>query len=158
MAGTEFTAGTRFGQDFHDPRDAAQRLADKDGVRRQCTGLGRAAAQDAYRREVLAAVQVRRVQRSDRLSFHCCPGPEGRDVAVVTGELLMRSGAREDAALLAAMAPYGFDSTPIEELDGRVLRCRIQKSRSTSCMTSPGSSAPAGTRRRSITSPRWVRS
>jgi len=122
MAGTGFTAGTRFGQDFHDPRDAAQRLADKDGARRQCAGLGRAAAQDAYRREVLAAVQMRRVQRSDRLSFCCCPGPEGRDVAVVTGELLMRSGAREDAALLAALAPYGFDTTPIEELDGRVVR------------------------------------
>ncbi|MDQ3611484.1 MAG: S8 family serine peptidase [Actinomycetota bacterium] len=111
-----------FREDHPDPRDAAQRLADKDGVRRQCAGLGREAATDGYRREILAAVQVRRAQRSDRLSFHCCPGPEGRDMSVVTGELLVRSDVCEDSALLGALAPYGFSSAPIEELEGRVLR------------------------------------
>lgn len=122
MAVSGFSAGMRFGQDHPDPRDAAQRLADRDGVRRQCAGLGLAAAQDAYRREVLAAVQSRREQRSDRLSFHCCPGPEGRNIAVVTGELLVRSDVAADAALLGALAPYELRSTPIDQLQGRVLR------------------------------------
>jgi len=113
---------SRFGQDHLDPRTAASRLADRDGVRRQCAGLGRTAAQDGYRRMLLSALQERRSDRPDRVAFHCCPGPDGREVAVVTGELLVRSDGRGDTALLGALAPYGFEVARIEELDRRVLR------------------------------------
>ena len=46
----------------------------------------------------------------------------GLEVGVVRGELLLRADATKDAALLTALAPYGFTVTPVEELDGRVLR------------------------------------
>ena len=112
----------RFRNDYADPRDAGQRLADKDGVRRQAVGLGQTAAQDGYRRELLAAMQGRRAARSDLLAFHLTKDPAGREVAVVSGDLLVRSDTRNDARLIRALAPYGFQVTPVEALQGRVLR------------------------------------
>ena len=115
-------APVRFSNDYEDPRDAGQRLADRHGVRRQAVGLGETAAQDAYRRELLAAVQVRRADRPDRLTFHLTRGPAGRQVAVVSGELLVRADTQDDAELMRSLAPYGFEITPIPELRGRVVR------------------------------------
>ncbi len=115
-------APARFGTDYDDPRDASQRLADKAGVRRQAVGLGETAAQDAYRREVLSAVQDRRADRPERLTFHLTKGPAGRQVAVVSGELLVRADTLADAQLMRSLATYGFAVEPIAELGGRVLR------------------------------------
>lgn len=115
-------APARFGTDYDDPRDASQRLADKAGVRRQVVGLGETAAQDAYRREVLSAVQYRRAARPERSSFHLTKGQAGRQVALVSGELLVRSDTQADAQLMQSLAPYGFAVDPIAELGDRVLR------------------------------------
>lgn len=115
-------APVRFGNDYDDQRDAGQQLADRDGVRRQAVGLGETAAQDAYRREVLVHVQFRRAGRPEQLGFQLAQGLAGRQVAVVTGELLVRADAQVDAQLMRSLAPYGFEVTPIEELRGRVVR------------------------------------
>lgn len=105
-----------------DPREAGQRLSDKDAVRRQTAGLGRAPQQDAYRRVLLDAVQSRRAERTDRRPFGLLRPQHGLEVGAVRGELLVRADAASDTALLAALRPYGFTATPVEELDGRVLR------------------------------------
>ena len=106
-----------------DPRDAAQRLADRESVRRQTVGLGQAPQQDAYRRVLLGAVQSRRAERSDLHAFHLLERQGCAEVGVVCGELLVRAEAAQSDALLASLAPFGFTSmTPIEGLGGRVLR------------------------------------
>jgi subtilisin family serine protease len=112
----------RLRADHLDPRDAAQRLADRDGVRRQAVGLGRAPRQDAYRRVLLNAVQTRRADRADCQAFQLFTPEHGQEVGVVHGELLVRSDAASDPALLQALAPYGFTATPLAGLKGRVLR------------------------------------
>ena len=119
----ETANGGRSWRDRHDDgRDDRQRLADRAGVRRQVVGLGRAPRQDAYRRVLLSAVQARRAARDDRRRFVVVKPQHGLEVGVVRGELLLRADATKDAALLTALAPYGFTVTPIAELDGRVLR------------------------------------
>jgi subtilisin family serine protease len=105
-----------------DPRPDQQRLSDKDSVRRQTAGLGRAPRQDAYRRVLLTAVQARRADRPDRRPFSLVELRHGLGTGVVRGELLVRADAVDDASLLDALAPYGFTAAPIEELSGRVLR------------------------------------
>jgi hypothetical protein len=105
-----------------DPRPDQQRLSDKDSVRRQTAGLGRAPRQDAYRRVLLTSVQARRANRPDRRPFSLVELRHGLGTGVVRGELLVRADAVDDASLLDALAPYGFTAAPIEELSGRVLR------------------------------------
>ena len=105
-----------------DPRQKEQRLSDKDSVRRQTAGLGRAPRQDAYRRVLLTSVQARRAGRPDHRPFSLVESRHGPGTGVVRGELLVRADAVDDESLLEALAPYGFTSAPIEELSGRVLR------------------------------------
>ncbi|MDQ3424079.1 MAG: S8 family serine peptidase [Actinomycetota bacterium] len=113
----------RLRADHLDPRDAAQRLADRDGVRRQAVGLGRAPWQDAYRRVLLTAVQGRRADQSGHQAFQLFTPERGQQVGVCHGELLVRSDAARDAALLEALKPYGFNPpTPLAGLKGRVLQ------------------------------------
>lgn len=122
----------RLRADYLDPRDAAQRLADRDGVRRQAVGLGRAPRHDAYRRVRLSAVQTRRAERTDRQAFQLFTPEHGQEVGCVHGELLVRSDA--------ARCPAGttMRKVPLSPARGRPRRRRRASGAAVPRLQGPG--------------------
>lgn len=116
------TGRTPFADDYVDPRTPEQLAADRRRVCRQVTGLGRSKAEESFRRELTAEVQHRRGDRSDLVQFDLVQDRRGRPVAVVRGELLVRSDITEDTGVMSTLGRYGFDSRPVAALDDRLLR------------------------------------
>jgi Subtilase family len=116
---------------LEDPRSPDQLAKDQRRVRRQLINLERRASDEAVRRELLNQVRRRRADREDMVQFVPLPGPDGYDLLVAEGELLIRTEHADDASVANFLGEYpGLvredPDDDLDVLDGRVTRYRYQ--------------------------------
>ena len=104
---------------------------DQRRVRRQLINLERRTSDEAVRRELLYQVLRRRAGREDMVQFEPLPGPDGYDLLVAEGELLIRTEHANDPAVANYLAGYPEllredPDDDLNELNSRVTRYRYR--------------------------------
>ncbi len=111
------------GEDYPDGRSAEQRARDQREVCRQVSDLVRRPNDRAFRRELIALLQQRQQERDvDPRRIGSIPSRRGFETLVVWGELLVRAEAMRDPRVEQFLDRYKFETSPIECLEGRVVR------------------------------------
>ncbi len=113
-----------FGDDYLDLRDLQMLVDDRRSVCRQISALGGGERSNAFQREIIAAIQSRRVDNSDVIQFDLVRGRGDVGTAIVRGELLVRAETQDDERLWAMLQEFSFEVQPVECLADRVLRLR----------------------------------
>jgi hypothetical protein len=116
-------AGNDYRDAHPDPRSDEVRAAHRRAVGRQAGALVSGGEREAFVRRVDERRLERRRGRDDLEPVDVLEDDRGRTL-VRPGDLLAGASAAEDPAAAGLLAREGFDVAPVEELGGRILRCR----------------------------------
>ena len=122
MTTRERRLGRPFPGDYPDPRSAEQREHDGREVHKQAADLARRSRDVGFRRELLGLLRGRRETRDDTVPFDSVPNAVGFDTLVVSGELLVHAESLDDPMVQGLLERDGFTSSPVDCLEGRVVR------------------------------------
>jgi subtilisin family serine protease len=114
--------GRPFPGDYPDPRTAEQREHDGREVHKQAADLARRSRDAGFRRELLGLLQTRRESIDHAEPFDAIPSRIGFDTLVVAGHLLVHAESLEDPMVQGLLDRDGFSESPVECLEGRVVR------------------------------------
>jgi subtilisin family serine protease len=122
MTNRERRPGRPFPGDYPDPRSPEQREHDGWEVHKQAADLARRSRDSGFRRELVGLLQGRRRTRGDAVPFDSVPAAAGFDTLVVSGELLVHAESLSDHMVQGLLEREGFAQTPVDCLQGRVVR------------------------------------
>jgi hypothetical protein len=122
MTTRERRLGRPFPGDYPDPRSAEQREHDGREVHKQAADLTRRSRDVGFRRELLGLLQGRRDAVHEAVPFDSIPSTRGFDTLVVSGDLLVHEQSLDDPMVRGLVDREGFVQSPVECLDGRVVR------------------------------------
>ena len=109
-----------------DPRDCDERLVDLRQIYQQVGSINRLQHDPGVRHDLIRLLQDRRAQREDLVQFDVVPDPQGGEVLVVRGELVMRAAALEDDHVQPLLKAYELRPDFVECLDNRVVRLAVR--------------------------------
>lgn len=122
MTTRERRLGRPFPGDYPDPRSAEQREHDAREVHKQAADLARRSRDVGFRRELLGLLRSRREATERAEPFEAVPSRIGFETLLVSGDLLVPAESLDDAMVRGLIERDGFTETPVDCLDGRVVR------------------------------------